>query len=369
MIKYDYVVIDQGYKATINANIANPPLLGIDSYTVQNIESNPNFSLGGGISYYTGTSLASCEKIGTKDIYGNQIESIGELYYAALYGIDDSLLAGLNWIDGDEYSGYSGGKYIWVGVRTDDFGMIIPECDFYNCGDLITLEVNGKSLSYTVLGKFALNISTDTVGFVLSNSILLYLPTTEYRTFTGDMKYATYSFNFSGSETSDEEMYVRNLISQDRNGNLAISSRESYKKSFTELADTFNIIGYTLSIVLLLIGVLNYGNCIITSIINRKHELSIMRIVGATSTQIGQHLFAESIVYALLSCVIAITLSAVLSLTVIRALEKVLWFYRYCFTLLPIILSFTPILILCSVIPMCVYISQRKKGEVGQLFG
>ena len=83
----------------------------------------------------------------------------------------------------------------------------------------------------------------------------------------------------------DPSLYLRVYCKSDE-----LASSQSYIR-------TNRIILGALSLVLILMGFLNYLNVIVTGILSRQRELAVMESVGMTGRQIQQMLAAEGAVY------------------------------------------------------------------------
>ena len=63
---------------------------------------------------------------------------------------------------------------------------------------------------------------------------------------------------------------------------LAFESMDDYLEEFSSSKRSSEIVGYTLSIVLALIGILNFLNTTVTGIYSRKKEPAMVQSIGMT---------------------------------------------------------------------------------------
>lgn len=131
-------------------------------------------------------------------------------------------------------------------------------------------------------------------------------------------------------------------------------SRESKIAEYEGFRGMFLTLGSVLSGIIGLVGVLNFINAVLTSILSRKRELAVLQSVGMTGKQLKTMLVYEGLYYTMLSIALSLTLSALLG-PLTGALCSVFWFFTYRFTVLPV-LAVTPLfLILGAMVPLAVY--------------
>ena len=126
-------------------------------------------------------------------------------------------------------------------------------------------------------------------------------------------------------------------------------------------------IGISLSIVIAIIGLLNFINSIFTGIIARKCEFAILNSIGMTERQLNRMLLEEGLYYILISGGIGIVFGSLISYGVLRALNNIIMFfeYRYSFTAFVIILPlFT---LAAAIIPKIAYTRAKKQSIVERL--
>ena len=99
----------------------------------------------------------------------------------------------------------------------------------------------------------------------------------------------------------------------------------------------FKTVGGLLTTILALIGILNFINTFVTSIISRRLELAMLEAVGMTKDIQKKSVCIEGAIYGALSLILGLILSGIASVAMIRSLEEELWFFSYKFTLLPIV--------------------------------
>lgn len=113
--------------------------------------------------------------------------------------------------------------------------------------------------------------------------------------------------------------------------------------------------GTALAVFLGLIGVLNFLNTILTSVVTRRREFAMMEAVGMTGKQLVGMLTLEGVFYAVFTIAASLIVGSIVSLTLIRGLGGGLWFLRYRFTLLPMIVAVPILLLLGGLVPALIH--------------
>ena len=141
-------------------------------------------------------------------------------------------------------------------------------------------------------------------------------------------------------------------------------SRQRYTNEFSSMTGLFNLVGGVLTIVVGIIGILNFVNSILTGIVTRKRELAMMEAIGMTRRQIVGMLTLEGVYYALFTILFSLAAGCLLSATVVRALAKGLWFMDYHFIVWPMLPVFPVLLLLGVIVPYLAWLPQRKESVV-----
>lgn len=79
-------------------------------------------------------------------------------------------------------------------------------------------------------------------------------------------------------------------------------------------------IGLSLSVVIALIGVLNFVNAVFTSIVSRKREFAMLQSIGMTTGQLKRVIICEGISYIAATGVLSLIVGTILSYAVLYSL-------------------------------------------------
>ena len=144
-------------------------------------------------------------------------------------------------------------------------------------------------------------------------------------------------------------------------------SKQKYVEEFNEFCSMFTVVGGVLCIIVGMIGVLNFLNAMITSIMTRKREFAMLKSIGMTEKQLKKMLVYEGGWYAILTIGLSLVLCGILSIFIGDMMSSMFWFFRYHFTMTPIVIVTPIFLIIGIVIPYVVYHFFRGESIVEQL--
>ncbi len=364
-----------------HANLINYAYSGeedtVTDSTISAIETQNGFKEGG--RFYADIHDAECFRVipnGSGTHYLRVNEDDNGSYFCAVYGLDDFPLGNLKVLDGEiDYEKLKTGKYILEGVVLDDDHSPIWETSHYDVGDIVTLcNYKGDSYSageneytehnYEVMAKVEVNTYTNSCRMGYDYSF--YLPADIYKTMVANPGVMSYVYNVEDGAEASTDAFLKNYT-ENIEPVMAYSSRATKVKEFEGLRNTVIIVGGVLSLIIGLIGILNFINSMLTSILTRRREFAMLQSIGMTSKQLRRMLIAEGILYTggagILSVILGVGASALLADTI----AKSLWFFTYRFTLLPLMVTIPILLVIGILLPIPVLKSVEKQSIVERL--
>lgn len=315
-----------------------------------------------------------------------------------LYGMEQFILEQVKVLEGDITELYiPGSRKIAAVYLEDDYGNSDMDSNWAQIGDSVTLRRTFEwEYYYTDNGEiievFGENVTSGTRPWSQRSktyqdveyevAALVSIPNTlSYRyfmydgfilnaqTFLQDMwseDVMLYAFNVAEDDTMVMEEFLHDYT-ENRVTYLDYESKLTFIKEFESMQTMFLVLGSVLSFIVGLVGILNFFNAILTSIMSRKREFAVMQSIGMTGRQLRQMLIWEGVLHAI--CSVALSLCLVLGLTPIIApvFEKMFWFFSYRFIIFPVFVV-TPVFLLLGVfIPLGVYRTLAKATIVERL--
>ncbi|MCR5214735.1 MAG: ABC transporter permease [Eubacterium sp.] len=162
------------------------------------------------------------------------------------------------------------------------------------------------------------------------------------------------------------EKWIKEYTTSEELG-LAYTSKESVIAEYKSLSDTIEMVGIILAVILGLIGLMNFANTMITSIIVRSRELAMLEAVGMTGGQQKRKLMKEGFTYFFWTMVVSVVISSILNVTVIRFLADAFGMFVWRFTLMPLAICLPLILLLIIIIPVIAHIRLSKRSVIDRL--
>lgn len=130
---------------------------------------------------------------------------------------------------------------------------------------------------------------------------------------------------------------------------------------------TFALLGGLLCAIIGIVGVLNFINAMMTSILSRQREFAVLQSIGMTGRQLKAMLIWEGLLYTLGSGLISLLLSAAVNPLAGALLEKAYWFFSYSYTLTPVLLAMPVFMLLGFTIPCIMYGQAARHSIVERL--
>lgn len=267
-----------------------------------------------------------------------------------VYGADKLVFDNMNIESGEiDWEKFSTGKYVIVSslIETshDDTQYAI-----YMPGEKVDVYFeDGTCEEYEVM---AIGDIAYSMGPMHSHLMDVYftLPKDEYLSHAPSDGALKLFFNV------DEEAYqnAENKVSEycsDTNPMLAYESRATYLESFEEMISMFLIVGGALSLILALIGILNFVNLTYTSIHERKKELEVLRAIGMTRKQQKQMIIGEGIIHIILTFVFVLTFGLFLNYLIVNALAGGMMMFSYKFVIWPILACIPAFFLISAIVP------------------
>ena len=146
-----------------------------------------------------------------------------------------------------------------------------------------------------------------------------------------------YAFDTTDDANATMESFLADYT-ENVNPQFDYESKTTYAGEFESTRSMFLLLGGALSFIVGLVGVLNFFNAILTSITARRRELAVLQSIGMTARQLQTMLALEGLFYTVGAALLALALIVVTAPFVGPALNRLIWFFTYHFTIWPIAL-------------------------------
>lgn len=291
---------------------------------------------------------------------------------ADLYGVDENMAARLQMKEGElDWEKFNTGQYILINEYTGNIGDPADQggegMPFMSPGQKVKVEFPDETFKeYEVLAIAEIPSAVGTQGYSIPFSINFILPEEELLAHTPGLQPMRTIFNAKeGSEAAVTE-WLQGYCDMP-GSTLAYKTKADYMSEFANLKWVYTFAGGILSLVLGIIGILNFVNVMVTSVLSRKQELAMMESIGMTGKQQRRMLRFEGMGYAVFTILISCTAGIGVGYYLVQAVAGQMWMFTWHFTLLPIVICIPVLLSLTWLVPEIAYRNLRKRTVVERL--
>ncbi|MCI7639870.1 MAG: ABC transporter permease [Clostridiales bacterium] len=306
-------------------------------------------------------ALKDAKRDGDKIAASSQIE-----------GLDKALLSKLKVLEGDVSPlAQPDSHAIAIEVSLDDYGNVVDPENYPAVGEKIRVTYGlyeaAYDVYYTVCAWVEIPYDMGSQFYSMGYQAVLSVESLRRDAGADNVVPMLYLFDTPNPEAeAAAESYLAELTASDSSP-LMYESKATHRAHFREFQMTFVMLGGLLCAIIGIVGVLNFFNAMMTSILSRRREFAVLQAVGMTQKQLKAMLIWEGLLYTLGSGLIAGLLSAAVNPLAGRLLEQGYWFYRYHYTILPVLLMIPIFLLLGYAIPAIMYRHAAKQSVVERL--
>ena len=288
-------------------------------------------------------------------------------YRTTFYGLEDYPLEKAEPFEGETdlsviKEKLATGKYLLGAVATDDNDQVIEDEIYYHAGDHVTLVMkDGEKREFEILSLIKENYYglTNRMGsqfaFYTTADVFLSMESPDYL--------MSYEFDVEDGREAQFEEFLENYTTT-QEPLMHYESKQKWLDEFNGLTGLFTLVGGVLTMVVGVIGILNFVNATLTGIVTRKREFAIMEAIGMTKRQLTRMLMLEGLYYAGFTILCSLAGGCLLSVTLVRILADGMWFMEYQFILWPMLIVFPILLLLGVLVPYLAYLPQRRESVV-----
>lgn len=281
-----------------------------------------------------------------------------------IYGLDEGWYDVLNpseivagQFDRDKFST---GKYVLVTEALLDGG----DRSYYQPGDKIQLGADGRNYEVMAILKSD-GLYAAGVKYFSSAGFRIFLSAGESKLAEPDSIILSATLHVEASQSVQAESAIRAYT--DSVPGLLMKSRDDYKAEMNGFITIFQTVGYGLSFIIGLIGLMNFMNTMITGMIARRHEFAILESIGMSKKQLRKMLIYEGLYVVLFTAVILGTIGVLLTYGLIKTITENIAFTVFHMDVLPIAASIPILAVISIVITVIAYKVLAKDTVVARL--
>ena len=261
-----------------------------------------------------------------------------------------------------DWDKFNNGNYVIINafVSGEDKGR------YYDIGDKVMLDFgDGKTKEYEVLAIGELPYALGPKYSMIFDANFL-LPDTEFLAQYGKINPLLTIFDVDEAYNKKTEEWIKDYC-ENVNPDLTYFSKATYEEEFHAVQSMFLTVGGAVSFILALIGILNFINSVVTSILARRKEFAVLQSIGMTGSQLKKMLISEGLIYAGLTILFASTAGVGIGYLLVQAIAGQIWFFTWYFTLLPIAYCIPVLILISMAIPVISYRTMCRPSIVERL--
>ena len=138
-------------------------------------------------------------------------------------------------------------------------------------------------------------------------------------------------------------------------------------EEFDQMFYSVNLLGNSAAILLIILGLINFINVMLTGVIARKNEFAVMESIGTTKKQIRKILTLEGGIYAIISTLLIMTFGNAFLLLVANAVPNLANYAKFEYPVLLVVCLIATIFVICLSVPAIVYKATSDETVIERL--
>lgn len=258
------------------------------------------------------------------------------------------------------------GNYIMEGLEIDDYNNVIENLVQYSVGDKVKLRMkDGEEKEAEVIAQIKIQYYTNSVRYS-NNNYVFYTSLAGYEKLGGDRNSVmSYGFQCEDSRETQMQQFLQ-AYTDNTEPQMSFESKATYVENFENLKRTFTMVGGVLALIIGIIGILNFVNACITSIITRKKEFAALKAIGMTERQNRRMVCMEGGYYAAGVIVFSLAAGSLFSYVVLGNFV-LFWFATYRFIIWPMLIILPFMAVIGVLVPYITIKAADKESVVEML--
>ncbi len=287
-----------------------------------------------------------------------KLETYRQNFFSGIFGIDSAYLEEINETLNSpvDMSAFEQGNVVLLSKRVD--GLIQP-------GQEITVQTQNGQHSFVVANGFLDDGFRAGGGNERGTAPDLYISQAAFQELFPQHRVFRVAFDTDGQQDENILQELKRITAL--HPNIYIISRYERREEMRDYLVTAKVLGTGLSIILLLVGVLNFINTMVVNVNTRRYELAILESVGMTKRQIERMLSMEGFYYWGISLSLVATIGTAIYIVLYGIFSQVASYAVFSYPFIPLVLVSGLVLLICFIVPICAYKADIKLTVVERL--
>lgn len=291
-----------------------------------------------------------------------KMENYQQNFFSAIYGIDSAYLEELNKTLNSpiDMLDFEQGNVVLLSKMVDGDGN-----DLIQPGQGITIKTPNGQHTFIVANGFLdddFRVGGHNERGTAPN---LYISQSALKELFPQNKVFRVAFDTDGQQDESILQQLKSICASD--SSIDVISRYERREEMRDYLITVNVLGTGLSIILLLVGILNFINTMMVNVSTRRHELAVLESVGMTKKQIKRMLSLEGCYYWGVSFAFVATVGTVIFILLYKVFSQLAPYAVFTYPIVPLLFVAGLILLICVIVPIWTYTSDIKLPIVERL--
>ncbi|WP_315116483.1 FtsX-like permease family protein [uncultured Clostridium sp.] len=277
---------------------------------------------------------------------------------AQVYGLDEG------WFDIYRKDHIIEGEFDREKFKTGKY-VLVDQGEYYNPGEQIKISTHeGEERSFEVMAVVK-DLYVYDVKYSSISGTKVYMPSSSFVDFIKKPVIMCAQVYAKEGKVDQVESYIKSLFAS--NTELEYRARTSYIDEYKSFVNNFSTVGFSLSLLIGVIGIINFINTLLISIISRKHEFALLESIGMTKKQLKKMLVYEGIYYGGITTFIVFTLGTFIVQFGVKSFGNPMPHFVYNFNIMPTVISSFILMIISFILPIICYSSIEKLSVIERL--
>ncbi len=287
-----------------------------------------------------------------------KLETYQQNFFSGVFGIDSAYLEEINKTLNVpvDISAFEQGSVVLLSETVD--GLIQP-------GQEITIQTQNGQHSFVVANGFLNDGFRAGRGYERGTAPDLYISQAALQELFPQYRVFRVAFDTDGQHDENILQELKQITASQ--ANIDIISRYERREEMRDYLTTANVLGTGLSVILLLVGVMNFVNTMVVNVSTRRYELAVLESVGMTKRQIKRMLSMEGLYYWGVSIFLVATIGTAIYMVLYRIFSQVASYAVFSYPFIPLVLVSGLVLLICFIVPIWAYKADIKLPVVERL--
>lgn len=291
-----------------------------------------------------------------------ELEAYQQNFYSGVYGIDSAYLEETNQaLDNPvDMMAFEQGDIVLLSKIEDGEGN-----DLIKPGQEITINIPNGQHTFTVADGFLDADFQAGRGSGRGTAPNLYISQTALKKLFPQNRVFRMAFDTDGQQDGAILQQLKRICAS--GSGIDIRSRYERREEMRGYLVTAKVLGTGLSVILLLVGMLNFINTMVVSVSTRRYELAILESVGMTKRQIVRMLSMEGCCYWGVSIFLTATVGTAVFIPLYGIFSRLAPYAVFSYPTIPLMFVAGLVLLICIIVPIWAYKADIKLPVVERL--